>query len=359
MVEVLLPNSIVNQPLLFPEFNRSTSIPHCEDDERELSLFNRATFILQDEDTGSSSAAVREKVQHQVEWYFSDENLQKDAFLMKHIARNKQGFVSLKLVASLRKVKAITKDWKVVAESIKHSKILELNDDYSKIRRLEPVPEIDYSCIPRTVIISNLPTTNSLASQIQEDFAKYGKVLRVMVLHPGKSIPLYVKSCKSRFPSIGKEVCVLVEYQSSDMAKRACRENKENWRQTISVELLSQEESQKDPSTGKRTPLNAPERKTKKEQVSQSSSSHKKIIRHKSPNGYGSDSGYSEVSRSPSISPKSSPAPTRRFFNEAIASQSKTQTRSRFITHSRPTVLVGVLRNPVGPDGTKGFGQKR
>ena len=37
--------------------------------------------------------------------YFSDENLVKDKFLLKHVRRNKQGYVSVKLLTSFKKLK--------------------------------------------------------------------------------------------------------------------------------------------------------------------------------------------------------------------------------------------------------------
>ena len=49
---------------------------------------------------------------NQVEFYFSDANITRDKFLLKHVRRNKEGFVSLKLVASFKRVKHLTKDWR-------------------------------------------------------------------------------------------------------------------------------------------------------------------------------------------------------------------------------------------------------
>lgn len=40
----------------------------------------------------------------QIEFYLSDENLEHDAFLLKHVRRNKLGFVSVKLLTSFKKV---------------------------------------------------------------------------------------------------------------------------------------------------------------------------------------------------------------------------------------------------------------
>lgn len=45
-----------------------------------------------------------QKLVTQIEYYLSDENLEHDAFLLKHVRRNKLGFVSVKLLTSFKKV---------------------------------------------------------------------------------------------------------------------------------------------------------------------------------------------------------------------------------------------------------------
>ena len=65
------------------------------------------TFLLQD---------LCEKIVAQVEFYFGDANITKDKFLLKHVKRNKEGFVSLKLISSFKRVKHLTKDWRQVNE---------------------------------------------------------------------------------------------------------------------------------------------------------------------------------------------------------------------------------------------------
>lgn len=48
------------------------------------------------------------KLVDQIEFYFSDENLEKDAFLLKHVRRNKLGYVSVKLLTSFKKVRPVS-----------------------------------------------------------------------------------------------------------------------------------------------------------------------------------------------------------------------------------------------------------
>ncbi len=62
-----------------------------------------------------------------MEFYFSDANILKDAFLLKHVRRNRQGYVSLKLITSFKKVKSLTKDFRAVAYSLRQSDKLEVS----------------------------------------------------------------------------------------------------------------------------------------------------------------------------------------------------------------------------------------
>ena len=341
MVEVLIPNSIVNRSLL-SDFN-SNSLASVVSDSYDMLVAASVAEqqLIQREDVDSHPPSVPatflanesslERVQEQVEWYFSDDNLRKDAFLMKHIARNKSGFVSLKLVASLRKIKSLTKDCGTVAESIRLSKCLELNEDCTKVRRLQPVPSVDYTGIPKSIIITDSPVDNPDVAGIQQEYSKYGEVVRVLVLQPGKAVPLQIKSCKSRFPCIGKDLCILVEYETIEMAKKAVKECNNNWRQTATIHLLSQKQDE-ETKVGKRPLKTTPE-------SSRALTTRALLRQSRSPKtGYGSDSGYTT-----SCSP--SPPPVRRFINEKSSS---TTVR-----------LVTVIRTPLGPDGSKGFKLRR
>jgi len=82
---------------------------------------------------------VAAKIIHQVENMFSDEHLGKDGFLLKHVRRRSDGFVSLKLVAGLRKVKQISREFPVILTALQKSDKLEVNNEGTKIRRIEPL----------------------------------------------------------------------------------------------------------------------------------------------------------------------------------------------------------------------------
>jgi la-related protein 6 len=316
----------------------------------------------------SVSAELQQRIIEQVEWYFSDENLLKDSFLMKHIQRNKQGLVSLKLVASFRKVKSLTKDWRVVQTSLLQSTQLELNDDRNKVRRVAAVPEVDYSHALRTVIIHNYPDPQPQSEDIEREFSKYGEVTLVRILYPGRSVPLDVKPSRKRHPAIGKSLCILVEFESQEGARKACaRFNSQlSWRDQLSVSLLSQKEGRDDgakmrdvkkPEDGPPHFLSAvssPDHRNARE-----SSPVRNKRRHRgspavsrkflSPESsrekdYSSDSGCS-VGRT--RSPRLSPEPMRKFPSDQTLVHSR---RSPSRLHESR-----IIRQPWGPDGSRGF----
>ncbi len=356
---------------------------------------------------------LRERIVKQVEWYFSDENLLKDSFLMKHINRNKQGYVSMKLVASFRKVKSLTKDWRVVLESVRQSSLLALSEDETKIRRLAPAPQVDYSHASRTVIITNYPNDEPNANTIEEQLGRFGEVTLVRILHPGKAIPLDVKPSRSRHTALGKELCILIEYESEEGARVACERfrDQQSWRDETKVELLNErkEHSHKH-SHGQETskivaPIDAGRKNKRKQQNDRKLNKHETQQRHmkdgspresspiprysregspvnlraglkkhfdsvspdwrrhaggkpgspelprkylqpESWRDYASDSGCS--ARSPSQSPKSSPEPSKKFHYSSSGDNSAWRKHM----HTRDT---SVVRQPQGPDGTRGF----
>ena len=55
--------------------------------------------------------ALSRQIIEQVEFYFSDSHILKDAFLLKHARRNRDGYISLKLITSFKKVSLDLASW--------------------------------------------------------------------------------------------------------------------------------------------------------------------------------------------------------------------------------------------------------
>ncbi|KAJ1658750.1 hypothetical protein IWQ61_002063 [Dispira simplex] len=82
---------------------------------------------------GVGMDTLKEYVRHQVEFYFSVENLVKDVFFRSQM--DEEGYVLLSLVANFNRVKALTTDMAVLREALESSAVLDIADD--KLRRKE------------------------------------------------------------------------------------------------------------------------------------------------------------------------------------------------------------------------------
>lgn len=162
------------------------------------------------------------QIVEQVEFYFSDGSLLKDAFLLKHVRRNKEGFVSLKLVSSFKRVRNLCKDWRAVGVAIKKkSKEIELNDLGTKIRRTTPLPLYDETLPSRTIVATNLPLEKLTIDRVSELFSKCGEIALIRILRPDCSIPSDVKHFVNKHPELQQNECALVEFTESHAARRA------------------------------------------------------------------------------------------------------------------------------------------
>lgn len=168
-------------------------------------------------------AELAARIVAQVEFYFSDANITKDAFLLKHVRRNKEGYVSLKLISSFKRVKHLTKDWRVVAEALKSSTKLEINELGTKLRRIEPLPAYDETTPSRTVVAVRMPIDKPSVENVSRLFASCGEIALVRVLRPGNPVPADVRQFLNKNPSLVNCVCALVEFTESEAARGALR----------------------------------------------------------------------------------------------------------------------------------------
>lgn len=159
----------------------------------------------------------------QVEFYFSNDNILKDAFLLKHVRRNKEGFVSLKLISSFKRVRQLTRDWRVVGYAIRQtsSSGIQVNDIGTKVRRLEPLPVFDETMPSRTVVATDLPAEKLTIECVSELFSKCGDIALIRILRPGGTIPADVRQFFNKHPELHERECALVEFTESEAARVA------------------------------------------------------------------------------------------------------------------------------------------
>lgn len=194
-------------------------------------------------------ADLVEKIVKQVEFYFSDTNIVKDAFLLKHVRRNKQGFVSIKLIASFKKVRGLSKDWKSVRYSLQQSEQLIVNNEGTKVKRKAPLPEYDETSNSRTVVAVNLPMENPSVEKISHLFQTCGEISLIRIIRPGNPIPQDVrKQMETHAAYSQKKACALIEFEKTESAHKAAKSmnDEDNWRFGLHVSLLINRPKQKE-----------------------------------------------------------------------------------------------------------------
>lgn len=159
------------------------------------------------------------------EYYFSDENLAKDHYLLRQICQKSEGFLSVKLLTALKNVKRLTKDWRVTSYALKKSERLQLNAEATKVKRVAALPEQVLKARQITNVIAiKIPMEFSSVSSITQLFAQYGKITLVRVLLPGRQVPCDLRNYATQVPDMGNSLCAVVEYESEAEACTACRE---------------------------------------------------------------------------------------------------------------------------------------
>ncbi|KAK2541976.1 la-related protein 6-like protein [Columba livia] len=196
-----------------------------------------------------------QRIVSQVEFYLSDENLAKDAFLLKHVQKNKMGFVSIKLLTSFKKVKYLTRDWRLTLYALRFSELLEVNEEGTKVRRRVPIPESLLSIPPSKLLLAweLLPHEQDTLSPPQKNFLEtitrmfspFGAITSIRILRPGRKLPSDVRKYASRFPELLSRCCALVEYESLESARRALEELGHPGGRSIRVVQLSGKVSKK------------------------------------------------------------------------------------------------------------------
>ncbi|EFP09278.1 CRE-LARP-1 protein [Caenorhabditis remanei] len=78
---------------------------------------------------------LKEYVRKQIEYYFSEDNLQKDFFLRRKMSP--EGFLPVALIASFPRVRALTEDVLLIGEALKDSTKVEVSSDSMQIRARE------------------------------------------------------------------------------------------------------------------------------------------------------------------------------------------------------------------------------
>jgi len=327
----------------------------CGSDDDGTNSFNAKFNIKSTEQRSGSKAAFLQKMVEVLESYFNDEGLKRNQFLMKQLQTNPEG-IPLKKIASMRRVKVLTRDLLTVASAVRRSTLLELSRDGTLVKRvlkpacLEPPKPI------QTVLAINLEMDTPTVESVTNLFAKYGELTQIRIIRPSSSLPTYLKEFTMWVPDLGVNHCAIVEFETQEQAQAACREinmiNRADGK--LRVALLKPgarirrtlyrkyKEDDEVPVTKKTTEAKEPKTKQTAQQKKQKTSQlNLKVYNSKLTqldSGNGSD-GSAEASHSSE--------------DETMARPSVTVTKRQLRRDNQQ-----VIRQPIGPDGTRGFNRK-
>eukprot|EP01027_Heterolobosea_sp_BB2_P025369 GEZU01038935.1.p1 GENE.GEZU01038935.1~~GEZU01038935.1.p1 ORF type:complete len:368 (-),score=203.75 GEZU01038935.1:94-1197(-) len=166
-------------------------------------------------------ADKQQQIREQVEFYFSDSNFPKDKFLRSTSAMHPEGYVSIELINSFKRMRQIGATPEDVVKALEGSKIVQVSEDGKMVRRLEPIPEKDES-VPRSIVAKNFFTWTDEAEreafkaldidELKQPFAQFGKILAVRK-----------RRTKGDFPF---KPSIFVEFSTEEEAQKAAAAEK-------------------------------------------------------------------------------------------------------------------------------------
>ncbi|XP_073347758.1 la-related protein 6-like [Pagrus major] len=342
------------------------------------------------------------KIKAQLEDLFSDSHLAEDGFLLKHVKKNKQGYVSLKLLTCLKKIKVLTIDWYMTLAGAEYSQVLEVNDERTKVRRIKPLPKW-LLCSPtsRLLLIYNISAEksegdglehSSLSERILQKVSAHGDVASVWILQPGKELPKELQCYAKRHKELGQHLCAVVKFDHLDAVRKAYRalkteEEKSNGEGLCVVPLgfqsmhhnsednPSEENKEDQPGKSQENPL-----ETSEDSLQEEPSSPVKVSDEtpgtSQPQEYPDNCMQRTFEQtSTSFNGKTFTGFTQRYSRRSWCSgdcdkensQSPWVLKRKFAASAlntkvhlnRPCLIQRVPRQPFGPDGTKGFQSRR
>ncbi|XP_059437170.1 la-related protein 6A [Corylus avellana] len=209
------------------------------DDEHDHEDHEHGVGLDQSAGAGVLTEDLKNKIIKQVEYYFSDENLPTDKYMLSFIKKNKEGFVPIAVIASFRKTKKLTRDYSLIAAALRESSFLVVSSNGKKVKRLHPLPPTEVRD-PKfyTVLVENLPEDHS-AENIQRIFGEAGNIKNISI-HDPLSVE---ESSKGSKPDmlISSKLHVFVEYETVEAAEKAVAtlNDERDWRNGMRVKLLN------------------------------------------------------------------------------------------------------------------------
>ncbi|KAA8519507.1 hypothetical protein F0562_013763 [Nyssa sinensis] len=228
---------IISIPSSPPEDTNFSPIGSPDIIESHLEEIPQPSDDHQSSETVTLTDELRDKIIKQVEYYFSDENLPTDNFLMKYMTKDKEGFVPITVIASFRKMKKLIQDKSLIAAALRESSLLVVSSNGKKVKRLHPLEAKDPKLC--TVLVENLPEDHSIEN-IQRIFGEAGNIKNICIRDPHAVNEIRKRTIAEKLLS-GK-LHALVEYETLEAAEKsvAMLNNEQDWRYGMRVKLLKQ-----------------------------------------------------------------------------------------------------------------------
>ncbi|KAG2722342.1 hypothetical protein I3760_02G124500 [Carya illinoinensis] len=230
--------------------------------EREVTVQHHQAQIESDQGPTSSSKnklseESTQKILNQVEYYFSDLNLATTDHLMRFINKDPEGFVPISVVASFKKIKALTSSHSQLATVLRNSSKLVISEDGKKVRRQHPLTESDMEELQsRIVVAENLPEDHC-HQNLMKVFSTVGSVKTIRTCQPQNSnggASSASRSGKSDSMLFTNKWHAFVEYESVELAEKAVVDlnDEGNWRSGLRVRLMLRRTSKPSSARGKK-----------------------------------------------------------------------------------------------------------
>jgi la-related protein 6 len=120
-------------------------------------------------------------------------------------------------LTSFKKIKKLTRDWRVTAHALKRSKIVELSADGHRVKRHAHLPDnLRRGRTMTSILAIRVPEDWATLEAITNLFSTYGNITLARVLRPGRAIPPDLRNYATQIPDMGATTCAVVDFDSTD-----------------------------------------------------------------------------------------------------------------------------------------------
>uniref|UniRef100_A0A3P9K2C2 Uncharacterized protein n=1 Tax=Oryzias latipes TaxID=8090 RepID=A0A3P9K2C2_ORYLA len=181
------------------------------------------------QEPGCGDKLLHLKIRAQLEEMFTDAHLAEDGFLLKHL-QSRHGFVSLKLLTCLKKIKTLTTNWHETLEAALSSDLLEVNAECTKLRRKQPLPNwLLSSPTSKLLLVWNPceeqsrkgPEHHALLLMLLQNLGLTDGIASLWILRPGEQLPKELQCYTKRHQELGRHGCTVVKFDHLEEVRRA------------------------------------------------------------------------------------------------------------------------------------------